>query len=205
MALPRAIQEQIDGADALVAQINGNQTEVNPSDTDPPIVSPQPAPEPPTPISQGTEPKQVSEETWEQKYRTLRGMFDAEVPRLHAQAREMNQQIQTLIAENAVAKVQQTREAAPATAKTLITEQDKEAFGSDLLDLIDRATESKISGYRDTESQLRSEINELKGKLGNVSDRQVVSDKDRYQAQLSSKVPRVGVSQYGRRFLELAS
>lgn len=190
MALPRAIQEQIDGADALVAQINGNQTEVNPSDTVPPTDSPQAAPEPPpTPISQGTEPKQVSEETWEQKYRTLRGMFDAEVPRLHAQSREMNQQIQTLIAENAVAKAQQTRETAPASAKTLITEQDKEAFGSDLLDLIDRATESKISGYRDTESQLRSEINELKGKLGNVSDRQVVSDKDRYQAQLSSKVP----------------
>ena len=76
-----------------------------------------------------------------------------------------------------------------APAKTLITEQDKEAFGSDLLDLIDRATEQKLAGSRDLEAQLRAEINELKGKLGNVTERQVVSDKDRYEASLSAQVP----------------
>ena len=100
----------------------------------------------------------------------------------------MNQQVQSLIAEAATAKAQQPRPE-PVTAKTLITEQDKEAFGSDLLDLIDRATEQKLAGNRDLETQLRAEINELKGKLGNVTERQVVSDKDRYEAALSSQVP----------------
>lgn len=189
MALPRVIQEQVEQADAFVAQMTGqtDQTETAPQ-TD---IDPQPDPNTLTqPVSQENEPKPapVPEETWERKYLTLKGMYDAEVPRLHSQMREMNQQVQSLIAEAATAKAQQPRPE-PVTAKTLITEQDKEAFGSDLLDLIDRATEQKLAGNRDLEVQLRAEINELKGKLGNVTERQVVSDKDRYEVALSSQVP----------------
>ena len=190
MALPRVIQEQVEQADAFVAQMNGQTDQT--TETDPPSnTDPQPDPEPQAqPVSQESEPKPapVPEETWERKYLTLKGMYDAEVPRLHAQMREMNQQVQTLIAEAATAKAQQPKPE-PVTAKPLITEQDKEAFGSDLLDLIDRATEQKLAGNRDLEAQLRAEINELKGKLGNVTERQVVSDKDRYEASLSAQVP----------------
>lgn len=190
MALPRVIQDQIDQADALVAQMNGQtvpNTETDPKPDPDPASNPEPQPQH---ISQETDPKPapVPEETWERKYLTLKGMYDAEVPRLHSQMRELNQQVQTLIAEAATAKAQQPKQE-PASAKTLITEQDKEAFGSDLLDLIDRATEQKLAGSRDLEATLRAEINELKGKLGNVTERQVVSDKDRYEAALSSQVP----------------
>ena len=190
MALPRVIQDQIDQADALVAQMNGQtvpNTETDPKPDPDPDVNPEPQPQP---ISQETDPKPapVPEETWERKYLTLKGMYDAEVPRLHSQMRELNQQVQTLIAEAATAKAQQPKQE-PVSAKPLITEQDKEAFGSDLLDLIDRATEQKLAGSRDLEAQLRAEINELKGKLGNVTERQVVSDKDRYEAALSAQVP----------------
>ena len=189
MALPRAVQQQIDDADALVAQLNGTQP-VNPDTGEPIVTDPQPAPEPqPQPISQEPEPKPaVPEETWEQRYHSLKGKFDAEVPRLYAQTRELNDQIKQLVAENAVAKAQ-TPQSSPATAKTLITEQDKEAFGSDLIDLIERATEQKLAGNRDLEAQLRAEIDELKGKLGNVTERQVVSDKDRYESALTNAVP----------------
>jgi len=185
MALPRAIQQQVDDADAFVAQMTGqtDNTETVPN------LDPQPPADPPQQhVSQEPQPKSVSEETWERKYLTLKGMYDAEVPRLHSQMKELNVQVQTLIAENAAAKAQQAYEQ-PSTAKTLITEQDKEAFGSDLLDLIDRATEQKVAGFRDRESQLLSEVNELKSKLGNVSERQGVSDKDRFLSALSAQVP----------------
>jgi hypothetical protein len=190
MALPRVIQEQVEQADAFVAQMNGQTTpnaETAPEPDPNPDVNPEPQPQP---ISQEGEPKPapVPEETWERKYLTLKGMYDAEVPRLHSQMRELNQQVQTLIAEAAVAKSQQPKQDA-VTAKPLITEQDKEAFGSDLLDLIDRATEQKLAGNRDLEAQLRAEINELKSKLGNVTERQGVSDKDRYEAALGAQVP----------------
>lgn len=188
MSLPRAIQKQVEDADALVAQMNGQPAN---TDTDP-APDPQPDPQPPEPQPQNVSPEPdpkpvVPEETWERKYNILQGKYDAEVPRLHAQMRELNAQLQQLIADNAVLKAQKPEPTEP--AKTLITEQDKEAFGSDLLDLIDRATEQKIAGYRDTEAQLKAEIAELKGKLGNVSERQVVSDKDRFLAGLSQQVP----------------
>lgn len=188
MALPKAIQKQVDDADAFVAQMTG---QTDNTETDPNLApNPASAPEPPQlPISQEPEPKPtIPEETWERKYLTLKGMYDAEVPRLHAQMREMNGQVQQLIAENAAAKVQQTV-TQPSTAKTLITEQDKEAFGSDLLDLIDRASEQKVAEFRSQNAHLVSRIEELQGKLGNVTERQVVSDKDKFLANLSAQVP----------------
>ena len=188
MSLPRAVQQQVEDADALVAQLNGTQT-VNP-ETGEPLDNPQPNPEPqPQDISPEPEPKPaVSEETWEQKYHTLKGMFDAEVPRLYAQVREMNSQIGQLTADLAVAKATPAQPV-PTSTPSLITEQDKEAFGSDLIDLIERATEAKLAGSRQLEAQLTAEIAELKGKLGNVTERQVVSDKDRYESALTATVP----------------
>ena len=187
MALPRAIQKQVEDADAFVSQMTGqtDNTETDPNS----IQNTAPDPEPQQPISQEPEPKSViPEETWERKYLTLKGMYDAEVPRLHAQMRELNGQVQSLIAENATARAQQTV-AQPSSSKTLITEQDKEAFGSDLLDLIDRASEQKVAEFRNHNSQLMGEIKELKGKLGDVSERQGVSDKDRFIAKLAAQVP----------------
>lgn len=187
MALPRAIQKQVEDADAFVSQMTGqtSNTETDPNS----IQNTAPDPEPQQPISQEPEPKPViPEETWERKYLTLKGMYDAEVPRLHAQMRELNGQVQNLIAENATAKAQQFAPQ-PTSSKTLITEQDKEAFGSDLLDLIDRASEQKVAEFRGHNSQLMEEIKELKGKLGDVSERQGVSDQDRFIAKLATQVP----------------
>ena len=189
MSLPRAVQQQVEEADALVAQMSGTQP-VDPETGEPIAVAPQPEPEPqPQNVSPEPEAKPaVSEETWEQKYHTLKGKFDAEVPRLYAQVRELNTQVTQLTSDLAVAKVQPAQ-AEPASTTSLITEQDKEAFGSDLIDLIERATEAKMAGSRSLEAKLTAEIAELKGKLGNVTERQVVSDKDRYESALTNAVP----------------
>jgi hypothetical protein len=186
MSLPKAIQKQVEQADAMVAQMNG---ETPPGEThlDP---EPQPAPEPaPEPVvSQEPQPKpQPSEETWQAKYLTLKGMYDAEVPRMHAQVRELNTQVQQLIAENAIARAQTPSE--PTPAKTLITEQDKEAFGSDLIDLIERATEAKVSEFRGREAQLQAEIAELKGKMGRVDETVAGNSKERFVERLAQQVP----------------
>jgi len=189
MSLPRAVQQQVENADALVAQLNGTQP-VNPDTGEPLAPEPQPTPEPqPQNVSPEPEAKPaVSEETWEQKYHTLKGKFDAEVPRLYAQVREMNSQIGQLTTDLATAKAVQTQPV-PASTPSLITEQDKEAFGSDLIDLIERATEAKMAGSRSLEAKLTAQIAELNGKLGNVTERQVVSDKDRYENALTAAVP----------------
>lgn len=194
MALPKAVQRQAEEADRLVRELSGEQTEQN-SETmnqepEPELQPAEAANESPEPLTQEVEsPKPVvPEEKWEHKYLTLKGMYDAEVPRLHAQVREMSSQIQILIAESERAKVMAER-SQPEVKSSLITDEDKEAFGPDLIDLIERATESKVSILRERESQLMDEIKQLKGQLGNVSERQVVSDKDRFTAGLTQRVP----------------
>jgi len=200
MALPKAVQQQLDEADRLVAEFNGDKTGEGSPETDPvnntdPLVNVTREPENPpadeTPpdntVSQETKPVEVPDETWAQKYYTLKGMYDAEVPRLHSDLREMKAQMQQLLAEQAAAKVAKPAEEKPVSS--LITDEDKEAFGPDLIDLIDRATESKVSTLREREAELVNEIKELKGKLGNVTERQVVSEKDRFLAGLTQQVP----------------
>jgi hypothetical protein len=194
MALPKAVQRQAEEADRLVRQISGEQTEqtsetIN-QEPEPELQSVDVVNDSPEPLTQEVEPPKpvVPEEKWEHKYLTLKGMYDAEVPRLHAQVREMGSQIQNLIAESERAKVMAER-SQPEVKSTLITDEDKEAFGPDLIDLIERATESKVSILRDRESQLMDEIKQLKGQLGSVSERQVVSDKDRFTAGLTQRVP----------------
>jgi hypothetical protein len=196
MALPKAVQQQLEEADRIVADINGEKTgedssETNPVDqqvdqnvlTDPPPNDPPPD----NTISQEAKQPEVPEEKWAHKYHTLKGMYDAEVPRLHSQMREMQTQIQQLIADKAA--VEATKVEQNQVVESLITEQDKEAFGPDLIDLIERATESKVSTLRSREADLMAEIKELKGQLGNVTERQVISDKDRFLVGLGQQVP----------------
>lgn len=189
MALPKAVQQQVEDADRLVAELNGEKPGNNP-ETDPNNQPQEPATtvvEPaPAPVSQEPEPKQIPEETWEQKYHSFKGKYEAEVPRLHSQVRELNQQVQQLIAENAAIKAAPPE---PVKESSLITEQDKEAFGPDLIDLIDRATESKVSTFRQRETELVNEITQLKAKLGDVTERQGMSDKDRFLTGLGQQVP----------------
>lgn len=200
MALPKAVQQQLEEADRLVATINGDKTGEDSSETDPanenkdPLVNvtrqedpPKIDPPPDNTVSQETKPVEVPDEKWSQKYHTLKGMYDAEVPRLHSQVREMQAQIQQLIADKAAIEATKTAEV-PKVA-SLITDEDKEAFGPDLIDLIERATDSKVASLRDREAQLMNEIKELKGQLGSVTERQVVSEKDRFLAGLSQQVP----------------
>ena len=195
MALPKAVQQQLEEADRIVADINGEKTGEDSSETNPvnqqvdQDIQADPPPNdlpPDNTVSQETKQSEIPEEKWAHKYHTLKGMYDAEVPRLHSQMREMQTQMQQLIADKAV--VEATKVEQKQVVESLITEQDKEAFGPDLIDLIERATESKVGTLREREAQLVQEIKELKGQLGSVSERQVVSDKDRFLVGLGQQV-----------------
>ena len=195
MALPKAVQQQLEEADRIVADINGEKTGEDSSETNPvnqqvdQDIQADPPPNdlpPDNTVSQEIKQPEVPEEKWAHKYHTLKGMYDAEVPRLHSQMREMQTQMQQLIADKAA--IEATKVEQKQVVESLITEQDKEAFGPDLIDLIERATESKVGTLREREAQLVQEIKELKGQLGSVSERQVVSDKDRFLVGLGQQV-----------------
>jgi len=198
MALPKAVQQQLEEADRIAAELGGEKTgegssETNPNNQQSDPVEPQvpqqdPPPSDPSPdntVSQESKTQEIPEEKWAHKYHTLKGMYDAEVPRLHSQVREMQTQIQQLITEKAQVE---TRVAEVPKVESLITDEDKEAFGPDLIDLINRATESKVATLRDREADLLQKISKLEGQLGTVTERQGVSDKDRFLMGLGQQV-----------------
>lgn len=181
MQLPKAVQQQLEDADRMVAQINGTPPQDGEILTNTELTA------------EPVEPKQVDpvpiqpqiEEPWEQRYRTLKGMYDADVPRLHAQTKELNTQVQVLANELETVKTERIEQ----REKASITDEDREAFGPDLINLIERATEVKVETLRAREAQLVSKIDELTSQLGNVSERQVVSDKESFLNRLTAKAP----------------
>jgi hypothetical protein len=187
MGLPQAIQNQIDQADRIAAELSGGVPGENPeTNASEPVQQPVLQPAEPIVQEQQAAPA-VPEETWQVKFHTLKGKFDAEVPRLAAQAREQNSAIQTLLTENQGLKqraaTQPVQQAAP------VTDADREAFGTDLVDMVDRVAAQRTQTLMEQIAQVRRDNEQLNSRLGNVNEQVVSSAKDRFTNSLTTAVP----------------
>lgn len=90
-----------------------------------------------------------ADDTWEQKFHVLRGKYEAEVPRLHAQVRELTEQLTRLLQQR---EEKPTPPEAPAEQK-LVTSADEETFGADLVDLARRAAREEVARMTQTIDQ----------------------------------------------------
>lgn len=100
---------------------------------------------------------QSNGENWEHKYKVIEGKYRAEVPRLSASNRELTKQLDVLNLEVAELKSQRATPDA-----SLINEEDREKYGDDLLNLIDRATQAKLAPKLAEIEQLHSQLNSVK-------------------------------------------
>ncbi len=112
MALPEQIRKQTEAVQELYKQLSpegeasgetaGTPTTGTPADTtsaDDATVVKEATPAPATEQKAGGESageEGHADESYAQKYRTLQGMYNAEVPRLHQQNREMTQRVQQM-------------------------------------------------------------------------------------------------------------
>ena len=120
MALPKQVQQQLDEVEELEKQLEaqGEETKAKPEvkkkktskkakakDTEVEVTDDEPIEEPvaveATPADDSIE--EVSE-SFKQKYATLRGKYDAEVPRLHQQVKELTDQMNAIREEAHAAK-----------------------------------------------------------------------------------------------------
>jgi hypothetical protein len=168
MAIPRKVKEAAEKAEALYQQAYAQQEEQpvaqlaqepEPAPAEPPqeeqVVSQDvQAPEPVQNEQQSAPP---AEDKWEHKFKVIEGKYKAEVPRLAAQIRELSQKVEILSAENEELK---SRPATP--AQSLISPEDREKYGDDLLDVIKRAAKEEI-GAKD------AEITTLKRQLESIN------------------------------------
>ena len=167
MALPRQVEAQLRELEALEKQLTDAQ---NPAPADPtktpaePPQDPQPAPAEPKPVEPTPTPTEpvAAEEKWEQKYKTLKGMYDAEVPRLHADLRDLKAQVDSL---RKASETKPVEPAKPKAAEKLVTDADVEAFGSDLIEVQRKVAREVAAEFRGELDAMRAENEKLREQL----------------------------------------
>lgn len=131
-----------------------------------------------------------TEKTLEQKYKTLQGMYNAEVPRLHAEKRELTNRVQQL--EQLIASMNATPAQQQAPVEKLITEQDMEDYG-DSIEVMRRVFREEMSS-KDTEiNELKRLVRQMQGtvvpQVHQLSQNYAVSNEQRFWADLQTAVP----------------
>lgn len=121
----------------------------------------------------------ADESKWEHKYRRLQGKYDAEVPRLHDEIRNLKTLVQQMQQQQTQTQAQQEQgnsqqgqsdQSTSQTREKLVTDTDVEAFGDDLIDLQRRVAkevaaefQEQIGSLRQENEQLRQQVNKAQG------------------------------------------
>lgn len=191
MALPKNVQRQLDEAEALAAQQNQQPAVVaDVSQLQAPPPTPTPAPVAQAPV----EPQAPPAEDWQHKYKTLQGVFQAEVPGLRAQVKRFEselaaarEQISTLTA--VVRKQPET----PPPATPQIDERDARAFGEDMVEMVNRYAQRTFAMAEQRIGQLAStfdqRIKALEQAVTGVSQRTESTMESQFYATLDQLVP----------------
>jgi hypothetical protein len=175
MALPKQVEAQLKELEKIEQQLAQSQNTppapdpqpaVDPKPAEPPV-DPTPAPADPKPAEPKPTPTEptVAEETWQQKYKTLKGMYDAEVPRLHADLRELKALVESL---RTTAETKPVEPAKPATQTKLVTDADVEAFGQDLIEVQRKVAREVAAEFREELDALKAENADLRKQVGDT-------------------------------------
>ena len=178
MSLPRQVQDTLKELETIEAQLAAeqrpaqepkatedpvNQQQAQPENTDP---APAPEPAPEVKAEKPVEPP-VADEKWEQKYKTLKGMYDAEVPRLHAQVKDLTARLDNLQR----APEPKPEPKAAAVHEKLVTDADVQAFGEDLIEVQRKVAREVASEFRKDLDDLKAENEKLREQLTNTGNK----------------------------------
>ena len=200
MSIPKQVQKQSEEVQELYKQLNGVPEEVQ--------AEAEASNEPVTEVVEAQSdsvkneaPKSEAEEqgktdtqgkeTWEQKYKTLQGMYNADVPRLNAKNRDMQNRVAQLEQLLSTMNSQPQTQAAPVNNDPLITEADVKEYG-DSIDVMRRAAREEVNAANGRIAQLEAMVQQMQGVVPQVQQVQAAQKASSEQAfwnQLSSTVP----------------
>lgn len=213
MAIPKQVKRQSEEVQSLYAELNNEPTEASagldsgekvPEEKQAEASAEVPVKEDTTETSDSVE-KQATEsdaeehstadteelkDTWEQKYKTLQGMYNKEVPRLSSENRELSSRVSQLESLLGDLKKQETP-VQEAPVEKLITEDDVKEYG-DSIDVMRRAAKEEVAGQLGRVAQLEKEIAELKGvvpQVQQVQQQQKTSSEKQFWDVLNREVP----------------
>lgn len=195
-ALPKSVQRELDAADALVAQMAAPaQPEAQPPvQTEPSPVVQEPVVQPPEAPAPQPELAELR-----QSLRTLQGKYDAEVPRLHELLRAASRQRELLVVENQELKAKvETLSKAPAAPVSVVTNEDIDEFGEDMVAFVRRVAGAEVAGVKPA---IMSEIEPIRQKVATVAETVQVSAEDKYWEAVYRAVPDLDTVNTDQRWL----
>ena len=186
--LPAQVQAQLDEAEAIERAIAAEQAtqagqdapeeKEQPTDTAAKVETPTNVetdkPESVTP----TQP--VEDATWEARFRALDGKFKAEVPRLHNQLKAAQTKVSELEAK--IVSIQ----AAQVTVESLVTPEDEEAFGRDLLEVVRKVAKEETAAVSKKNDARVDSVNQ---RVETVIQNQADLDGDKFIANIAKAIP----------------
>lgn len=145
--------------------------------------------------TQEVEQTSGDETAWQQRYNSLQGMFNAEVPRLHAAKKESDQRIQQL--EELLASMQRVPEAPQQyEVPALLSDTERSEYG-DSIEVMRKVSREEVSPLFTRLAQIETAMNNLAGTLNTnvipqvaqVAQQQSYSAQDRFWQGLAQSVP----------------
>lgn len=194
MALPKQVQAQAAALEEYEKQVAAAKEAAEPKPTETPPVDPPPDPKP---VEQAKEPANAeppkSEDdspTWRQRYLSLQGQYNSQVPTLQGQVQQLTEQVKQLT--ETLEQNQQKPADAPKQSE-LVTKTDVEAFGEDLVDLARRIAREEF-GNRETKyiqkiEALEGQLAVAKGEVDNVAQSQARTANERFFDGLTAALP----------------
>lgn len=203
MALPEQIRKQTEAVQELYKQLNAGQDQ---GEATPPADAPDTPAQTtadeivasndaaPSPAHEQKPGDDKATEDYAQKYKTLQGMYNAEVPRLHQQNREMSQRIQQM--EQLLASL--SSQSAPAQPEPvaqptkLVSDKEVEEYGESI-DVMRKVSREEMGAVMSRLSQLEGMLKQLQTnvvpQVQAVAQKQAVSAEQQFWADLTSAVP----------------
>lgn len=179
--LPKAVQAQLDAAEALQAQlVNPAPIEGNPE------VAPVTEAQTPQPVETVVQETRVTEpnpdNNWEQRFRVIEGKYRAEIPRLHDQNRELSERLEQAL------KALEAKAQPPVEDKKLVTDADVESFGEDMVDMVRRAAREEFDALaKKFAGELDKRFGAVAAKVEQTEQVVVKSAKDKFWDAVDTK------------------
>lgn len=146
MALPNSVQQQADYADAIEQSIQGGVTEGAGQ------------------ANMQTQPMTDVDETEKlrNRYASLQGKYNAEVPRLQSNLKDLESRYQQLMEENESLRSEIAHNEAN---QSYLTQEDTDAYGEDMVDLVRRGAREEAARYASEAAVMKAQIQELQAQV----------------------------------------
>ena len=194
MALPRQVEAKLKELEEIekqlrpevVAEDNGEPAQAEPEALEATDEVTEPEQEPEVveaePAKAEEEPQKPEDDAavWRQKYKTLQGMYDKEVPRLHAEVKDLKAELSTLTTKL------ETKDEQKKQAESLVTDEDVKNFGEDLIE-VQRKVAKEVAAEYDAKLQAyEAKISALEQNIGTTQSSVAESS---FEAKLHRLVP----------------